>query len=130
MKPATAFIRIILGIMMLTFGLNGFLQFLPGSPVGEKLGAFFGALAATKYMPLMISSVNTIAGALLVLNLFSPIVLIVLFTVLINAFFAHLFLDPPGIAIAAFTISLNVFLLFAYKEKYVELVRNKRKLTY
>lgn len=123
MKTVTKVCRFLLGLMMLVFGLNGFFQFMPMPEPSQAMGKFMGALAETGYMFQLISLVEAVAGLLLLVNVFTPLMLIVLFTVLFNALLAHLFLDLPGIGGAAVGIILNVYLFFAYKEKYVQLVR-------
>ena len=122
MEKATKVIRIGLGLMITIFGLNGFLQLMPSPPVNQELGVFLGALGATGYMFPMIAMVQTVSGVLLMVNKWVPLAAIVLFTVQLNAFFAHLFLDPSGIGLATLVLILNGILIVGYKDKYLELV--------
>lgn len=121
MEKATKIIRLVLGAMITILGLNGLLQFLPAPPTSQEMGMFLGALGATGYMFPMISLVKIVCGILLLTNKWVPLALVVLLTVLINAFLAHLFLDPAGIGMAVIAVALNGFLIFGYKEKYLGL---------
>lgn len=116
----------LLGIMMLVFGLNGFLQFMPNPEMGQEMQTFLGAVEATGYMFPLISLVETIAGALLLANILTPVALIILFPVLFNAFLAHLVLDPASIGAAAFALLMNGILFIVYKEKYLAFMRKDR----
>ena len=44
MKKAKLIVRILLGLMVLVFGLNKFLQFMPMPPLPESAGEFMRAL--------------------------------------------------------------------------------------
>ncbi len=114
--------------MMTILGLNGFFQFMPSPEPTAGMGAYLGALAATGYMFPMISLVEFISGILVLINKYTPLALLVVFTVLINAFLAHIFLDPSTIGMAALAVVLNVTLLVGYKDKYLKLISNGESL--
>ena len=118
MEKATLIVRILLGAMLIVFGLNKFLQFMSMPPPAPEMGAFMGALFATGYIFPLIAVIEITTGILFLANKFTALAAILLFPVMLNAFLAHLFLDPAGIRAAALIISMNVFLFFAYKEKY------------
>ena len=65
--------RILMGLPLIVFGLNGFFNFIPPptTPLPEKAAAFAGALANTGYMMQLIGATQLIVGLLLVLNRFS-----------------------------------------------------------
>ena len=50
MKTAVLIARILLGVIFVVFGLNGFLQFLPQPEMPPAAVAFFGGLAASGFM--------------------------------------------------------------------------------
>ena len=118
MKKAQVIIRILLGLMVLIFGLNKFLQFMPMPPLPEAAGEFMGALVNSGYLMVLVAVVEIVAGVMLLINRFQPLALIMLFPILLNAFLFHLFLAPAGIGGAAVGIIMNIFLFFANKESY------------
>jgi hypothetical protein len=69
MKTAASIARILLGVIFVVFGLNGFLHFLPQPAMPPAAGAFFGALAATGYMLPLIFATQLVGGTLLLLGL-------------------------------------------------------------
>ena len=122
MNKAKLIVRILLGLMLIVFGLNKFLQFMPMPPMSEAAGEFMGALGKSGYIMPIVAIVEILAGILLLLNKYVPLALVILFPVLLNAFLFHLFLDLPGIGGAAVAITMNTFLFFANKASYNELL--------
>jgi uncharacterized membrane protein YphA (DoxX/SURF4 family) len=82
-----------------------------------------GALVNSGYLMIVVALVEVVTGVLLLINKYQALALIVLFPVLLNAFMFHLFLDPSGIAGAALALIMNIYLLFANKSKYSELLK-------
>jgi putative oxidoreductase len=123
MKTAKTIIRILLGLMVLVFGLNKFLQFMPMPTLPASAGEFMGALAQSGYIFPIVAIVEIVTGTLLLINKFKTIALIVLFPVMLNAFLFHLFLDLPGIGGAALAIIMNAFLMINEKESYQGLLK-------
>ena len=110
--------RFVLGVLLLIFGLNKFLHFLPMPPMQGAAGEFMGAIVATGYLFQLIAVVEVVVGILLVLNRYAPLALVLLAPVSLNIILFHLFLDPGSMAAGALVTLLNVYLLFAHKAKY------------
>ena len=123
MKNFKTLMRIFFGVFLLFFGLNGFLQFMPMPEVGHQAGAFLGALASTKLFFPVISVVEIIVGALLIVNKAVPLVLIIIFPILVCAVLFHLSLDPAGILFAIIGLVLNILLFITNQEKYLPLIK-------
>jgi uncharacterized membrane protein YphA (DoxX/SURF4 family) len=123
MEKVKMIVRILLGLMILVFGMNKFLNFMPMPPMPDEAAAFMGALVNSGYLMIVVALVEVVTGVLLLINKYQALALIVLFPVLLNAFMFHLFLDPSGIAGAALALIMNIYLLFANKSKYSELLK-------
>ena len=109
MNVAIVTARILLGSIVVVFGLNGFLHFLPQPPVPEAAGAFFGALAATGYMLPLIFGAQLVGGGLVLAGMV-PLGVAILAPVIVNIVFFHLFLAPAGIGPAVVVTVLALFL--------------------
>ncbi|AUC82364.1 DoxX family membrane protein [Lacinutrix sp. Bg11-31] len=111
-------LRILLGIFVLIFGINKFLNFLP-APEGMSAdaGAYFGALVNSKTMAL-VAIVEIVAGLALIFNKFGALMAIILMSVSINAVLFHAVLDSANIAPALALLALNIVALIGYKHKY------------
>lgn len=123
MEKAKLIIRILLGLMLVIFGLNKFLQFMPLPPLPKATAEFMGALIKSGYIMVIVAIVEIITGLLLLLNKYQSLALIVIFPVLLNAFLFHLFLDIAGIGGAVIAITMNIFLLIQNKEVYNQILK-------
>ena len=94
----------------------------------EEAGTFAGSLDQTGYIFPIVGALQVIVGILLIVNKFRPLILIVIFPIILNAFLLHLFLDPAGIAGSLVAIILNVFLFIANKESYKYVFQMNPKL--
>ncbi len=120
MKTATLIARIVLGLVFVVFGLNGFLHFLPQPAMPQEAIAFFGALAASHYMlPLLFA--QQIVGGALVLAGMVPLGLAILAPVIVNIVAFHLFLAPDGMPLAIVVGALALFLAWTYRRAYAPL---------
>jgi hypothetical protein len=111
--------RILMGLIFLLFGLNGFLQFLP-QPKSMPQGAmdFGGALMKTGYMFPMISGTQVLVGVLLLLNRFVPLALALIAPVIVNIIAFHVFLQPAGLVPGAVVLLLELYLVWAYRKAF------------
>ncbi|WP_299254023.1 DoxX family membrane protein [uncultured Lacinutrix sp.] len=115
-------LRILLGIFVLIFGINKFLNFLP-APEGMSAdaGAYFGALVNSKTM-VLVAIVEIAAGLALILNKFGALMALILMSVSVNAVLFHAVLDPGNIIPALALLALNIVALIGYKDKYKTLL--------
>src|SRR6476661_4714069 len=77
MKITIGIARFLLGLIFLTFGLNGFLHFIPSSPPSGTAGQFVGALFVSHYL-VPIFLLQIISALLLLVNRYVPLTLTVL----------------------------------------------------
>src|ERR1700688_3742658 len=113
--PAIA--RILMGLPLVVFGLNGFFNFIPPptTPLSEDAAAFAGALAKTGYMMQLIGATQLIVGLLLGLNRFVPLALALFAPFIVNSIAFHLCLEHSGLPMATVFLVLEVFLAWAYR---------------
>ena len=83
MKIASLIARLLLGLIFLVFGLNGFLQFIHMAPPTGVAAQFFGALFASHYY-IVIFAVQVLGGFLLLANRFVPLALVILGPIIVN----------------------------------------------
>jgi len=110
-------LRILLGVFVIVFGLNKFLDFMPMPEMSAEAGAYFGALSSAKTITL-VAVVEIVAGLALIFNKYGALLALILMSVSINAVLFHLSLDPGGIGGAAALLILNIAVLIGYKSSY------------
>jgi uncharacterized membrane protein YphA (DoxX/SURF4 family) len=116
--PAIA--RVLLGLMFLVFGLNGFLNFIPQpkDPIPEGAMAFVGAMMKTGYLFQLVKGTEVVVGALLLLNRFVPLALAFLAPVIVNIVAFHAFLAPSGAVMTVVILGLELYLAWAYRSAF------------
>jgi hypothetical protein len=112
--------RFLMGLPLIIFGLNGFLNFIPQptTPLPEGAMAFAGALMATGYMMKLIGTTQLIVGVLLVLNRFVPLALALFAPFIVNSIAFHIFLEHSGLPMAGIFLILELYLAWAYRSAY------------
>jgi putative oxidoreductase len=110
MKIAVLIARILLGLMFVVFGLNGFLNFIHGPMPTGTAGQFMGAIASTHYFH-VVAIVQLLGGLLLLSGQFIPLALVLLGPVIFNILVFHATMQPAGLppGLVAFLLWLVVF---------------------
>ena len=105
MKILTNINRFLLGLIFLVFGLNGFLHFIPMPPPSGVAGQFLGAMFVSKYL-LVVSGLQVISGALLLIDRYVPLALTIPGPIIVNILLFHALMTPAGIGLAVFVTIL------------------------
>ena len=111
MKIVTLIARILLGLVFVVFGLNGFLNFLNTGPAPTGLaGQFLGALVQSHYY-WVVAVLQIAGGVLLLVNRFVPLALVLLGPIIVNIICFHVFMNPSGAPPAA-VVTVLWFIVF------------------
>ena len=122
MKYAILIARVLLGIVVVVFGSNAFLHFIPTPPLQGQAGAFIGALIASGYI-YAVAMIQIVGGLLLLIGRFVPLSLALLGPVIVNIMLYHICLDPSGLPVAIFVSLLALFLLWVYRDRFAVLLK-------
>jgi putative oxidoreductase len=101
MKIAYLVGRVLLGLVMLVFGLNVYLQFMPAGQLPPGPLADFNHALFTSHYIYAIGVFQVVPGILLLLNRYVPLALALLAPVIVNICFIHIFMAPSGLPLAA-----------------------------
>lgn len=123
--PAVA--RILMGLPLIVFGLNGFFNFIPPppTPLPEGAAAFAGALMKTGYMMPLIGATQLIVGALLVSNRFVPLALVLFAPFMVNSIAFHTMLEPAGLPMAGIFLAAELYLVWVHRAAYRPLFQTR-----
>ncbi|SFZ89291.1 DoxX protein [Flaviramulus basaltis] len=122
MSKVLTIVRIIFGILLVIFGANKFLNFMPApEEMPEAVMNYMTALMSTKTLQL-VGVVEIVAGLSFIFNKYGALMAIILMSVSINAVLFHLFLGPADIAGALILLILNIVMLYYYRDKYKDLL--------
>ena len=116
MKIVTSIARLLLGVIFVVFGLNGFLNFINMGPMPSGLaGQFIGALALSHYF-WVVAALQVAGGALLLVNRYVPLALVLLGPVIVNIVLYHVFLNPSGAGLAIVVVILWGIVFYSYRQ--------------
>jgi hypothetical protein len=110
--------RILLGVIFLVIGLNGFLFFIPAPHyIPGAAGAFSGAMFTSHYM-WFTTGVQVVCGIMLLTNQYVPLALVVLGAVLSNIVVFHITMLPSGLPLALLTAAIWVVACLPYRSHF------------
>ena len=117
MKIVSWIARILLGLMMVVFGSNPFLKFLPMQLPPGLAGQFLSVLIQS-HIVYVVGAVQVIGGLLVFINRYVPLGLTLLGPVIVNILCYHLFMDPKGIGPGILALICWFILFFRYRQSF------------
>lgn len=125
MKIVSLIARLLLGLLFLVFGLNGFLNFIPMGPMPLGLaGQFTAALFESHYMT-VVFTLEFAGGVLLLLNRYVPLALTLLAPVIVNIVLFHVFMAPSGLPLAMVVTVLWMLTAHKFRSVFVSLLNQR-----
>ena len=124
MKITAAIARILLGVIFLVFGLNGFLHFIKMPPPTGVALQFMGALIASHEIA-VIMLLQVIGAVLLLINRFVPLALLLLGPVIVNIVLFHAFMAPNELPMALIVSVLWILTAYGVRGVFVGFSRSR-----
>ncbi len=114
--------RVLLGLLFVVFGLNGFFHFLPMPTPSAAAGEFMGILFSTGYY-VVVFATQIVGGALVLCNRWVALGLTLLGPVLVNILTFHATMAPSGFPMAIVTLILWAAVFYQHRAAFVPLFR-------
>jgi len=114
----TLLVRIVLGLILVVFGSNKLLHFIPIQPPIGPAAHFMSSLNATGYIFPLLGLLEIFIGAMLLFKKWVAFGLTLLVPISINILLFHLFLDIPGLVMALLIGTLNGMLIYKHWRQY------------
>jgi putative oxidoreductase len=127
MRIATIIVRILLGLVYAFFAAVVLFHINLGeqpAPTGTAKTFMDGMMASVYLLPL-IKITELLCGIALLIGIFAPLATVIIFPVSVNILMFHLFVNTEGLPFAIFIILANLFLAYAYREKYKPMLSMK-----
>ncbi len=122
-----AIVRVLLGLMFLVFGLNGFLNFIPApKDMPQEMMTVAGALMQAGYMT-VVSGVEVIVAVLLLLNRFVPLALALLAPIVVGILTFHIAVAPASIGPGIIVAVMELYLAWAYRGAFKPMLAARAK---
>ena len=125
MKIVVLIARLLLGLVFFVFGLNGFLKFIPMGTLPTGLAGQFLTVLFQSHYVLLISAVELIGGALLLINRFVPLGLTLLGPIIVNILAYHLLLAHEGIGLACVIVILWAVVAYDHRSAFAGILAAK-----
>ncbi|HLP76988.1 MAG TPA: DoxX family protein [Candidatus Paceibacterota bacterium] len=120
-----AIVRVLLGLMFLVFGLNGFLNFIPApKDMPQEIMAVMGGLMKAGYMT-VVSAAEVIIAVLLLTNRFVPLALAMLAPIVVGILTFHIAMQPATIGAGIVVLLMELYLAWAYHGAFRPMLRAK-----
>jgi uncharacterized membrane protein YphA (DoxX/SURF4 family) len=111
----TAIVRVLLGMMFLVFGLNGFLNFMPApKDLPPDVITVITGLIKGGYMA-VVSGTEIIVAILLLMNRFVPLALVLLAPIVVGIITFHLTIAPATIVPGIVVLVMELYLAWTYR---------------
>jgi uncharacterized membrane protein YphA (DoxX/SURF4 family) len=120
--------RVLLGLVFFVFGLMALLHLLPPPPKEQMppgLWAFSEAMMNTGFLFQLVKGTEVVVGALLLLNRFVPLALVLIAPVIVNIVAVHVFLAQSGLGMAIVIAALELYLAWSYRSAFRPLLAAK-----
>jgi putative oxidoreductase len=118
MKIATIIARSLLGLVLVVFGSNMFLHFIPMPPPPEGPARdFMTALFVSHYL-YVVGALQVVGGFLLFTGRWTPLGLALVGPVIVNIVCFHALMAPAGLPMAIVVSALALFLLWNYRKNF------------
>lgn len=114
----TKIVRILLGIILIAFGVNKMYSFIPLPQPSDDAADFMNSLADTGYVLNVVAIFEIFIGILLLIKKWVPFAMLLLLPLSLNILMFHLFMDIPGIWTALLVVVLNGILIYKHRQKY------------
>ena len=114
-KWAPAIVRVLLGVMFLIFGLNGFLNFIPTpKDIPPDILSVMGGLMKAGYMT-VVSAAEVLAAIMLLTNRFVPLALAFLAPIVVGILTFHLAMARATIGPGIVVLAMELYLAWSYR---------------
>ena len=120
MNMAIVIVRVMLGLIFVVFGLNGFFLFITPPKHTATGGAFINLLVTTGFMYVE-KSLEIIGGATLLSNNYVPLGLSILAPIVVNIFLFHLLMERYLLVVGVILCLLWAFLASAHRQYFAGL---------
>ena len=117
--------RILLGLLFLIFGSNGFLNFIPQPPMPDSPAARFGTLLMTTHYMQFVCAIMVVSAILFLIGRYVPLALVLIGPVIINILLFHVLMAPGSIGAGALAAVLWFIIFFHLRSAFAGIFQAK-----
>jgi putative oxidoreductase len=118
MKIAVIIVRILLGLLYAFSAIMVLFNLAPQPEITGNPKIFMDGLVASGYLLKLLKVTELVCGLALITGLFAPLATVIIFPISLNILCFHLFTAQDNIIMPVIIILANLFLAYAYRERY------------
>jgi uncharacterized membrane protein YphA (DoxX/SURF4 family) len=125
MKIAVIIVRVLMGLLFLFASIVVLFNLVPQPELTGNVKTFMDGVNATRYLMPLIKITELLCGIAFIAGRFVPLATVVIAPIIVNIFLFHAFVDTSGLPVAIFLVLANIFLAYAYRDKFKPLLEAK-----
>ncbi|HEX8251121.1 MAG TPA: DoxX family membrane protein [Pyrinomonadaceae bacterium] len=125
MKIAVIIVRVLMGLLFLFASIVVLFKLVPQPEQTGNVKIFMDGVNASGYLLPLIKITELLCGIAFVAGRFVPLATVIIAPIVVNIFFFHAFVDTSGLPVAVFLVLANIFLAYAYWDKFKPLLEAK-----
>ena len=125
MKIAVIIVRVLMGLLFLFASISVLFNLVPQPELTGNTKTFMDGVNATRYLMPLIKITELVCGLAFVSGYFVPLATAVIAPITVNIFLFHAFVDTSGLPVGIFLVLANIFLAYAYWDKFKPLLEAK-----
>jgi len=125
MKIAVIIVRILVGLLFLFASVAYFINLGTPPEMTGRPKIFMDGLAASGYILPVVKTLELLCALAFISGRFVPLAVVVIFPIAVNILLVHAILLPEGLTVAIPLFLAILFLVFAYRENYRQLLAAK-----
>ena len=110
--------RVLLGLLLISGGINNFLARNPVSNPTPEGDWFLGVLQETGYLLHAVAITEILVGVLLLSGRFLPLALVLFAPIILNIFLFHVFLQLAGVETALLAAAFYAHLVYIHRHRF------------
>lgn len=122
MKVAVIIVRVLMGILFLISVIGFFFKLMPEPELNGNAQRFVIGLDASGYLLPLVKVVELLCAVAFLSGRFMPLAIVIIFPISLNILLFHGFLAPEGMIVPLFLFIGNLFLAYAYRKNYGQLM--------
>jgi len=125
MKIVALIARILIGLMFVVFGLNGFLHFLKMGAMPDNPGGHFMTILTDAHYFYVVSGLMVLTGILFLINRFVPLALVLIGPLIVNIDLFHILLQPTNFVPAVVATILWFVIFYSVRSAFTGIFQAK-----
>ncbi len=125
MKQKVIFgLSLLTGLMLINAGLNKFLNYIPvPEDLPENMKRINDAFMEIGWLLPLIGAAEILGGILFIIPKTKALGALIIFPVMVGILLTHIIIMPSGLVMAAVLMTINLWVIYENREKYLPMIR-------